>query len=66
MGLHYTASRDIIYRYKFATDFVNIDIKLWNTEMTETKNNHTGDLTKHNRFFFQKLWRTSLPILNGP
>jgi hypothetical protein len=33
---------DIIYRYKYATDFVNVDIKLLNTEAMETEKKQTA------------------------
>jgi len=31
---------------------VNVGIKVLNTEMKETKNCHTGELTKHKCIFF--------------
>jgi len=37
---------NIIYKYKYATDFVNVGMKLLNTEVKDTKNGHTEDL-KH-------------------
>jgi len=51
MEFHYN---NIIYRYKYTTDFMNVGIKLLNTEMKETINGHT-DLTEHSRFFSVKL-----------
>jgi hypothetical protein len=45
---------NIIYKYKYATDFVNVGMKLLNTEMEETKNGHTENL-KHNGFFLHKV-----------
>jgi hypothetical protein len=44
---------NIIYRYKYGTDFVNVGIKLLNTKTKETKNGHTGDLVEHNGLFFR-------------
>jgi len=54
MGFTCTAVYDnIIYRCKYATDFVNVGIKLLNTKTKETKNRHTGDLVEHNGLFFR-------------
>jgi hypothetical protein len=39
---------DITYRYtcEYATDFMNIGIKLLNTDMKETENGHKGGLVE--------------------
>jgi hypothetical protein len=34
---------------------MNVGTKLLNTEMKETKNRHTEDLTEHTRLFFCKV-----------
>jgi len=34
---------------------VNVGDKLFNLQMKETKNGHTGDLVEHNVLFFRKV-----------
>jgi hypothetical protein len=46
---------NIIYKYKYATDFAHAGIKLLNTEMKENKNGHTGDLIEHTGLFICKV-----------
>jgi len=43
-----------LYRYKYAIAFLNVGIKLLNTDMKETKNGHTGNLVEqHDGFIFR-------------
>jgi hypothetical protein len=43
---------NIIYRYKYVTDFMDDGIKLLNREMKETNNGHTGYFVEDNGLFF--------------
>jgi hypothetical protein len=45
----------MIYRYKYATDFVNVGIILLNIETKETKSGCTGSIIKHIALFFHRV-----------
>jgi hypothetical protein len=55
---------NIIYIYKYATHFVNVDIKLLNIETKETNNGHFGDLVEHSGILFRKVAYSSCNALN--
>jgi len=46
---------NIIYRYNYDTDFVNVGIKLLNIKTKETNNSHREDIVKHIRLVFRKV-----------
>jgi len=50
---------DIICRYKYVTDFVNVGIKLLNIERKETKDGRTGNLVVFIGLFFHEVAQNS-------
>jgi len=52
----------MIYKDKYATDFMNIYIKLLNTEAKDTNTGNTGDFTEH--FDFSSIRMPTQVIMN--